>query len=133
MEITILGSGNYIPSMRRNPPGYLLKIKSKNLVFDFGSGALQSLLKFNVDYNTIDHIFITHNHPDHISGLIPLLHACRNNRKSNLNIIGFKGIEKFIKNIFKTIPSVEPKVYKINYKEMGNSEIDIDDDKDLNF
>ena len=126
MEITILGSGNYFPSMRRKPPGYLLKINGKNLVFDLGSGTLQSLLKFNVDYNTIDCIFITHNHPDHIADLIPLFHVCRSNRKTNLNIIGFKGVEKFIKGIFKTIPSTEPKIYKINYTEMSDSQINID-------
>lgn len=127
MEIIILGSGNYIPSIRRNPPGYLFKIKDKNLIFDPASGSLNSLLKFNVYYDVIDYVFLTHNHPDHISDLIPLFHICRNNRKDDLNIVGFRGVEKFVKSIFKIIPGTKPKVYEINYTEMGNSEINIED------
>ncbi|MFH1564290.1 MAG: MBL fold metallo-hydrolase [bacterium] len=129
MEITILGSGNGMPSLRRNPPGYLFKIKGKNLVFDPASCALQSLLKCNVDYNAIDYIFITHTHPDHFSDLIPLLFVWRRKREIDINIIGFTGLKKFIKNIFKIIPATEPKFYKINYTEMANSRISIDEIK----
>ena len=128
MEIVILGSGTCFPS-ERNQSSYLLRTENEDLILDFGSGALRSLLNFNITYEDINHIFLTHNHPDHISDLIPFFHACRQTRKRDLNIFGFKGLKEFIKNVFRAILGTEPRDYKINFVEMENSVVELDNIK----
>lgn len=118
MEFIILGSGSCIPTLKRNASGYLLKSKNKNIVFDFGSGTLKSLLRLGITYESIGHIFLSHYHPDHISDLFPFFHACRQTRTTDLYLYGFKGMQEFVQHIFQTFPGTEPKKYKINFKEM---------------
>lgn len=126
MQLTILGSGNFIPSLSRNPAGYLLQVGEENLIFDFGSGVLKSLLKAGLDFKRIDNIFLTHDHADHIEALIPFFSVCHIHRETDLNIFGFKGVEKFIYGIFGVIIGLNPENYKINFTEMNESKIDID-------
>ncbi|MCX6807658.1 MAG: MBL fold metallo-hydrolase [Patescibacteria group bacterium] len=128
MELIILGSGNYIPSKNRNAPGYLLRANGKNLVIDFGAGTLQSLLNFDVDYQSIDYLLLTHPHPDHITDVVPLLHACVINRHRNLCVIGWLGIESFFEKLFKLIESTCPRSYRIDFIEMGNGQTKLDPD-----
>jgi len=74
MEITVLGSGTYQPELKRHCSGYLIKISRQNLVFDFGRGTLDQLLKLGINYFDIDSIFISHTHADHCSELSSFLH-----------------------------------------------------------
>jgi len=127
MEFIVLGSGTLIPTKKRNASGYLLKYKDENIVFDFGAGTLKSLLNFDVDYNSIDYIFLTHNHPDHVADLVPLFHVCRKRRNKVLNVYGFKGVKKFVEEIFDLFPNTKPETYAVNFKEMENSKVNIDE------
>ncbi|MGB2698262.1 MAG: MBL fold metallo-hydrolase, partial [Candidatus Zixiibacteriota bacterium] len=47
--------------------------EKSSYLFDCGEGISSSILRFDVDYNRINAIFITHTHSDHISGLFLLL------------------------------------------------------------
>ena len=69
MYITILGSGtNLHPS--RAAAGYLVETDHAFLV-DFGPGTLKNLTHTDIDRHSIDHLFFTHHHPDHLSDFIP--------------------------------------------------------------
>ena len=70
MELTILGSGTAVPSLRRGAPGYLLRVGGDTLVFEAGSGTMTRLLAAGVDHRQVTHIFCSHNHLDH-SGELP--------------------------------------------------------------
>ena len=100
MEIHILGSGTCIPSRRRGSSGYLIKLDSKNILFDCGNGVTWKLEKAGISYLEIDHIFITHFHPDHNADLIPFLFATKYpagaGRTGDLNIWGPPGFKNFI-------------------------------------
>ncbi|HOZ92223.1 MAG TPA: MBL fold metallo-hydrolase, partial [Candidatus Syntrophosphaera thermopropionivorans] len=50
-----------------------VNVNGKHLLFDCGEGVSQQLLKHHLDNNVLDAIFISHYHPDHISGLFMLL------------------------------------------------------------
>ena len=73
-----------MPSVERSCSSWILETSEKNsYLFDCGEGTSSSILKFNVDYNRINAIFITHTHSDHISGLFLLLQMMYLSRREN--------------------------------------------------
>lgn len=99
MKLIVLGSGTCVPSLKRNAPGYYLEAGRRQILIDCGSGILNQIKKAGKSYKDIDAVFITHTHPDHISDLIPFIHALLATpdfeRKKDLSIVGPKGIQKF--------------------------------------
>ncbi len=77
MEVTILGSGTGIPSLKRAHPSILVKSGLFKLLLDTGSGTLRRLLKVDTEYYQIDLLFYSHFHPDHVADLVPFLFALR--------------------------------------------------------
>ncbi len=75
MKLTILGSGTCVPASSRAASSYLLSYTDKQILIDCGPGDLRQLVLSGADYRTIDAVFITHLHPDHISDLPGLIHA----------------------------------------------------------
>jgi len=60
--------------VNRNCSSWILETsEGKSYLFDCGEGVSSSILRFGVDYNNIDAIFVTHTHSDHLSGLFLLL------------------------------------------------------------
>jgi ribonuclease BN (tRNA processing enzyme) len=57
----------------KNQSSLYVNVNGKHLLFDCGEGVSQQLLKHHLDNNVLDAIFISHYHPDHISGLFMLL------------------------------------------------------------
>jgi ribonuclease BN (tRNA processing enzyme) len=99
MKLIVLGSGTCVPSLTRNAPGYFLAAGGRRMLIDIGSTTLQQLTKADIPYLEIDVIFITHSHPDHVSGLLPFMHALTSTpgetRTKELFIIGPPDIENF--------------------------------------
>ena len=77
MHVTILGSGTGIPSLQRHAPGYLLEGAESRWLIDCGSGTLLQLERLQKGFQTLDGVFVTHTHADHIGDLTPLVHALR--------------------------------------------------------
>src|SRR3982074_1264774 len=69
IKVTLLGTGTPQPLMERFGPSILVQAGSKTLLFDAGRGCLQRLRQLNLGYDTIDALFFTHLHSDHIVGL----------------------------------------------------------------
>ena len=71
-EIITVGSSCSVPTPDRGLPCTLISIGKVKLVFDYGDGATQKLLRF-VDFGQDEvFIFFTHDHPDHWTGLLAL-------------------------------------------------------------
>ena len=123
MKLTILGSGTAAPRINRNMPGYLLEANAKKILFDSGPGTIRQLLKLKVNLLSIDDIFYTHFHNDHINDLPAIIWS--NNygayRKKALNIYGPAGFKKYFNILMKKILKPEKLIYNINVKEMGRS------------
>ncbi|MEM7820430.1 MAG: MBL fold metallo-hydrolase [Candidatus Aenigmatarchaeota archaeon] len=82
IEITILGSGSAIPTLKRGHPAVLMHRAGDYFLLDCGEGAQLGLEKAGVSPVRIDKIFITHWHADHFAGLLPLLETMHLNRRT---------------------------------------------------
>jgi ribonuclease BN (tRNA processing enzyme) len=129
MELIVLGSGCFAPPKPggyvRNPSGYALRVGGRALLFDFGFGNLRQLVKAGVDPSTISHVFITHNHLDHVGDLAALLFYFRYDDKprgGRLTLMGYPGFKKWLKNVSRAYsPYMTPRGYKLEVKEMSPS------------
>ncbi len=72
-EITILGCGSATPTLRHWPTSQLVNHDEHYFLFDCGEGAQLQLRRYNIKFQRINHIFITHLHGDHCLGLPGLL------------------------------------------------------------
>jgi len=130
MEITVLGSGTYQPELKRHCSGYLIKISRQNLVFDFGRGTLDQLLKLGINYFDIDSIFISHTHADHCSELSSFLHITLARpptakfKERDLTIYGPKGLKKNLNHILRAFNLTKYwPLRNIKVKELVNNSV----------
>ena len=73
-RMVILGSSSGMPSVDRSCSSWILEVTEKDsYLFDCGEGVSSSILRFDIDYNRIYTIFITHTHSDHLCGIFLLL------------------------------------------------------------
>lgn len=73
LRLTLLGTGTIRSQDGRACTSILLESSESTFLIDCGSGSWLRLHELKRGINHIDHIFLTHFHPDHISDLIPLL------------------------------------------------------------
>jgi ribonuclease BN (tRNA processing enzyme) len=103
MILHILGSGTCVPYERRGSSGYAVKLSKSTILLDCGNGTTWKLGKVGINYLEIDHIFLSHFHPDHTADLIPFLFATRyafgspygSRREKPLYVWGAKGFKDF--------------------------------------
>ncbi|NLU64014.1 MBL fold metallo-hydrolase [Rhodococcus sp. HNM0563] len=72
IEVVLLGTGSPVPSVERFGNSTLVRANGLNLVFDAGRGASIRLNQLGVPIGTIDGVFLTHFHSDHVNGLADL-------------------------------------------------------------
>src|SRR5262245_23863616 len=68
-NVITLGTGSPPPVMRRFGPATLVRAGRETLLFDAGRGATQRLMQAGVRLGTIDGLFVTHLHSDHVVGI----------------------------------------------------------------
>jgi ribonuclease BN (tRNA processing enzyme) len=124
MKLIILGSGTTVPSLSRNAAGYYIQIASQECLIDCGSGVLVQLERVGKSYQTLDKVFITHTHPDHIGDLIRLIQALKFTpgfqRKKTLTLFGPKGFPAFFAN--HVVPLVgKPGQFSIEVNEVDEA------------
>jgi ribonuclease BN (tRNA processing enzyme) len=130
MEITILGSGTGMPSLKRNASGISIKIEKDNLLFDTGPGTIKRLLEIAITYHDINYIFYTHFHTDHTLDLATLLFAARyplSLRTKKLTIFGSPGLEKFYNGLLNLYGDViRPETYQVILREIKKQTLEFD-------
>ena len=94
IEIAFLGTSAAMPTPDRNLSSIALRFMGDVLLFDAGEGTQRQLMKAEVSYMKIKHIFISHFHADHFLGL-PGMIATMNmlERYEPLHIYGPRGIK----------------------------------------
>lgn len=130
MKLTILGSGTAAPVLDRNCAGYLLKINGKKLLFDSGAGTIRRLLELRFNLFSINNVFYTHLHNDHINDLGAIIWSnnygnLRKRRKSALNLYGPLGFNEYCKILIKKLLKPSKLYFDIKVKELKNSRIKI--------
>ena len=96
-ELTVLGCSSATPIFNRHPSAQVLKVNEQFFLIDCGEATQMQLRKFNIPFNKINNIFITHLHGDHFLGLIGLISSMHLfGRNKDLNIYANKELKKII-------------------------------------
>ena len=97
-EVTILGSGSALPTLRRNPTAQYVCCNDRHILIDCGEGTQNQLRKFSVKIQKISHILISHLHGDHFFGLVGLLSSMHLlGRDSGITIYGPPELEQIVR------------------------------------
>ncbi|MDI6703848.1 MAG: ribonuclease Z [bacterium] len=100
MKVITLGTSGTIPTLFRNLPSVVLQREGEIFLFDCGEGTQIQIVKSGLGFGRIKGIFISHLHGDHVTGLPGLLMTlAQSGRKEPLQILGPKGLKRFIETI----------------------------------
>jgi len=96
-SITILGSSGALPAYGRHPSSQFVEIQNRCFLIDCGEAAQMQLMRFDLNYHRINHIFISHLHGDHFLGLMGLLFTLHLQRRAaDLHLYGHRGLDEII-------------------------------------
>jgi ribonuclease BN (tRNA processing enzyme) len=102
-SLTLLGTGTCQIEYERRASSVLLELADTYVLFDCGHGVVQRLLEAGVQHNQVNHIVLSHFHPDHVSDLVPFLQAGawskRNPRTSDIHIYGPAGVKRVVNGL----------------------------------
>lgn len=102
-RVNILGCGSAKPTLRHMPTAQIVDFRSKYFMIDCGEGTQVQMQRMGLTMARIGHIFITHNHGDHVFGLPGLISTMALlGRTADLHIHGPQEIRGFLDNILST-------------------------------
>ena len=104
LEAFILGCGGMMPLPYRHLTSVLLRREGNLFLFDCGEGTQVSLRRLNLKWKTIDAIFISHTHADHVTGLPGILMlTAQVDRTEPLYIYGPPKIKEYVETSRKVL------------------------------
>ncbi len=91
-KVLFCGTGSPNRSVHRGQPCTAVVAAGKLFLFDAGEGALAKLKQYQAPTGTLEKIFVTHLHSDHISGIAEVLHnTWLYGRTSLIDVLGPPG------------------------------------------
>ncbi len=120
IPIYFLGTGQAVPTAKRNHTSILLKYKDESLLIDCGEGTQRQFRKAKLNPCKLTRILITHWHGDHVLGLPGLFQTLAlNNYNKTLHVYGPENTKKFIDLIYKLFvfkEKIKIKVHEVTNK-----------------
>ncbi len=103
-KFQIIGYSAGVPTQDRGVSSVMISTSNYDIMIDCGEGTYLRWQKAGYKWKNLKYIFITHMHPDHTAGLVPILFYRKLfNIKTILTIIGPPQLEVFITDSFKHI------------------------------
>ncbi len=100
IEITFLGTSAMVPTKERNVQALFLKYGSEGILFDCGEGTQRQMNIAGINRFSLNHIFISHWHGDHVAGLIGLIQTLgRSDEPITLHLHGPLGTNERMKHL----------------------------------
>lgn len=101
VKLTVLGSGTSIPHPTRGSSGYWLETDSGTLMLDCSASAIWRMAEYRLDWPSLDAMWISHFHLDHVGGLAPFLAGTKHaagmeTREKPMRIFGPTGLKSLI-------------------------------------
>ncbi|WGK70432.1 ribonuclease Z [Candidatus Haliotispira prima] len=104
LEIFIIGCGGTQPLPRRHLSSIMVRRNGQSFLFDCGEGTQISLKRQGLRWKNISHMFISHIHADHVTGIPGLMMlSSQVERVEPLHIVAPKGVCDFISGICKSL------------------------------
>ncbi len=120
-KVTILGSSGAVPAHGRFPSSQLVEIQNRYFLVDCGEGCQMQLMRYQINFHRIGHIFISHLHGDHYLGLMGLIFTMHlQHRTNDLHIYSHRGLDEIITTQFKYSNSVPG--FKIHFHHLEKDE-----------
>ena len=115
LKIIFLGTAASIATKERDNTSLLIcRDKSDFILVDCPGSVVQKLKRVKLDYTRLNKIVITHHHPDHIYGLISLLHSQYKTNKK-LTIYSSRTSMEIIKKIVRIFGLKSPDYPRISF------------------
>ncbi|MGQ0813471.1 MAG: MBL fold metallo-hydrolase [Gemmatimonadota bacterium] len=127
MRLTIVGCGTAAPDAERAASGYHVEIGGLALLMDCGPGVVHHLAQFELDWQHLSHLLISHFHNDHIGDVPALFFAWKWGmqpaRSQPLHLIAPKGMRKKLKHMAHAMGEhvLEPG-FEVKLHEMGGED-----------
>ena len=117
LEIIFIGTGGSIPTYNRGPSCTCIRNEGKCYLIDIGEGSQYKIMRSEISMTKITHIFLTHEHGDHINGLFGLLETMNMyKREEKLTILGNKYTMYKIMDVIKVLYGAKILSYEIEYE-----------------
>ncbi len=102
-RLIVLGSGTCDLVPGKAAASVLIETGTTRLVYDFGRGVSTRLTELGLKQDDVSHIFLSHLHPDHVTDILPYLHAASwsqiDSRTKDIHFYGAPGTEEFIRKM----------------------------------
>ncbi len=102
-RLRLLGTGTCQLRDARAASSVLVERGDLRVVFDFGRGVARRLAELELRQDDIEHVVLSHFHPDHVSDLVPFLHAAcwsrEDPRTRALHLYGPRGLRRLVEGL----------------------------------
>jgi ribonuclease Z len=99
LTVHLLGTSASRPTVERNVASLALTREGETLMFDCGEGTQRQMMRYGISFSLQD-IFFTHMHADHLLGVIGLIRTMAlQGRTESLRLWGPKGTARVLKRV----------------------------------
>ena len=120
LDICLLGTGGMMPLPNRYLTSLFLRVNGNGILIDCGEGTQIAMHKKGISAHSINTIFLTHFHADHVSGLPGMLLTMGNgDRTEPVTVIGPKGVDRIIAAVRTIAPELP---FEVNTVEIQGAQ-----------
>src|SRR5687767_493278 len=103
VELTVVGSGTAVPEGDRAGSCYFVRVGTSRVLLDCGPGVVRNLARFELPWQDITHLCISHFHTDHIGDIAALIFGLKYGqlepRTQPLTVFGPVGTRKLFRKL----------------------------------